>query len=226
MRTLLRLLLLSLLPLQSSAQQTDFDIYTKTYRGDTLLSTAEYLVLGDSGINVVVIEREEATNYPNYISYKNSYNHVILLDRSPKNQVHVYKRYQPLAPFEDYLVDVYQGVLKEPNFETNPKYKRFITRIINECKEGINFAGHYTMVTWGCGSPCQRGAIVDRKTGKIYDGIETTYGVDFRKNSNMVVKNEGVLDRRTNLIEIHGAEWYELTHILWNGKKFEDIQGF
>ncbi len=226
MRTLLRLLLLFLLPIQISAQQTDSNIFTRIYSGDTLLSTSEYLVLGDSGINVVIAEREEENNNPNCITYKNSYNHVIILDRSPKNLVHVYKRYQPTASFEDYPVDVYQGVLKEPNFETNPKYKRFINRITSECKEGINFAGHYTMVTWGCGSPCQRGAVVDRKTGKIYDGIETTYGVDFRKKSNMVIKNEGVLDRQTALIEIHGAEWYELTHTLWNGKKFVDLQGF
>ena len=117
---------------------------------------------------------------------------------------------------------MYNGELRAPNFESNPKYKKFITRITNECKEGVNFAGHYTMVSWGCGSPCQRSAVVDRKTGEIFDGLETTYGIEFKKDSRLVVKNEGVLDRNTNLIEIHGSKWYELSHVLWDGEGFID----
>jgi hypothetical protein len=34
---------------------------------------------------------------------------------------------------------------------------------------GPNFAGHYIVVTWGCGSQCVMGAIVDLKTGIVYD---------------------------------------------------------
>jgi hypothetical protein len=33
---------------------------------------------------------------------------------------------------------------------------------------GPNFAGHYALVTWGCGSPCLMGAFVDLKTGRIF----------------------------------------------------------
>jgi hypothetical protein len=31
-----------------------------------------------------------------------------------------------------------------------------------------NFAGHYVIVTWGCGSPCLMAAIVDLKTGRVF----------------------------------------------------------
>ncbi|MBI3935017.1 MAG: hypothetical protein HY316_10025 [Acidobacteria bacterium] len=33
---------------------------------------------------------------------------------------------------------------------------------------GPNFAGHYFVVTWGCGTGCLRMAVVDAITGKIY----------------------------------------------------------
>ena len=32
---------------------------------------------------------------------------------------------------------------------------------------GPNFAGHYVIITWGCGSPCLMAAIVDLKTGSV-----------------------------------------------------------
>jgi hypothetical protein len=35
-------------------------------------------------------------------------------------------------------------------------------------KKGPNFAGHYTIVTWGCGSSCIQFAIVDARTGRVY----------------------------------------------------------
>ena len=199
------------------------DSFAREYNGDTLLNTSEYLVIGDSGLEVLVVDKNDLSQYPNFVEYANSYNDIILLNRKPKNLVHIYKRYKPKKSFKDYPSQVFKGELEDPNFESNPKYKMYITKITNECKQGVNFAGHYTMVTWGCGSPCQRGALVDRKTGEIFDGLETTYGIDFKKDSRLVIKNEGVLDRKTNLIEIHGAEWYELSHVLWDGKRFKDL---
>ncbi len=36
-------------------------------------------------------------------------------------------------------------------------------------KPGPNFAGHYVVIQWGCGSQCVMMAIVDMKTGIVYD---------------------------------------------------------
>ena len=33
---------------------------------------------------------------------------------------------------------------------------------------GPNFAGHYVIITWGCGSPCLMAAIVDLRTGRVF----------------------------------------------------------
>jgi hypothetical protein len=42
------------------------------------------------------------------------------------------------------------------------------TRIRPGAKDGPNFSGHYTVVTWGCGSGCLWFAAVDARTGRVY----------------------------------------------------------
>jgi len=36
--------------------------------------------------------------------------------------------------------------------------------------KGPNFAGHFTIAQWGCGAGCVSIAIVDEKTGHVWDG--------------------------------------------------------
>jgi hypothetical protein len=96
---------------------------------------------------------------------------------------------QPITPkataaprFEDYPVGkIFQGTPAAPLFVT-PDERRFRTRILDgvtkgegasqdgveQAKPGVNFAGHYIVVQWACGSPCIMMAIVDALTGKIY----------------------------------------------------------
>ena len=71
-----------------------------------------------------------------------------------------------------------------------PDAKRFITRISEAYKDGPNFAGHYTVATWGCGSGCQNSAVIDNETGEIIDfGIESSYGLDFNLDSKILITN-------------------------------------
>ena len=44
----------------------------------------------------------------------------------------------------------------------------FRTRITKEALQGPNFAGHYTVATWGCGTGCTEFAIVNAKTGTVF----------------------------------------------------------
>lgn len=53
----------------------------------------------------------------------------------------------------------------------------------------MNFGGHYCFVEWGCGSPCQTSALVDLKTGVVYDGVDAALGYEFRKDSRMLIVN-------------------------------------
>lgn len=144
----------------------------------------------------------------------------ILLDSISKNSFKSY--YRPKSTFSDFKSEVFTGKLINPDFSTNPDAKRFITTIEEKCSKGINFAGHYTLVIWGCGTACQSGVIVDRKTGKIYDGYHSYLGSSFKKDSRLLVKNVGAIDSITN--QINNCPYCEVSHEYWTGTEFQRIK--
>lgn len=46
--------------------------------------------------------------------------------------------------------------------------RRYRTMIRQGAADGPNFAGHFAVVAWGCGSSCSERAIVDTRTGHVY----------------------------------------------------------
>jgi hypothetical protein len=64
------------------------------------------------------------------------------------------------------------------------------SRLREAAKEGPDFAGHYAVVQWGCGSNCVNMVIVDVQTGSIYStpflgvaggfSVPLTYRLDSR----------------------------------------------
>lgn len=57
----------------------------------------------------------------------------------------------------------------EVNFDSNPvgtRYKSVISEKYNDLD--INFAAYYVVITWGCGSGCVTGAMVDTRDGTVY----------------------------------------------------------
>ena len=51
---------------------------------------------------------------------------------------------------------------------TSAQVRRHRTMIREGARQGSNFAGHYTIVQWGCGAGCVQFAVVDAKTGATY----------------------------------------------------------
>jgi hypothetical protein len=180
------------------------------------------LIFGDKHAKVKVVNENEVHKFPTFeilIRYRND---VIVGENIDVDNVKIYRKYQPKTSFNDYPVDIYEGELADPDFSTNPDSKRFITRIKNECAKGINFAGQYTLVTWGCGSSCQSGVVVDRITGKIFWGYGTSFGSEFKKDSRMIIRNFGAIDTMTNLIEV--CAYCEVDHEIWTGTKFKAVE--
>ncbi|MFI5171770.1 MAG: hypothetical protein ACHQFW_05230 [Chitinophagales bacterium] len=67
---------------------------------------------------------------------------------------------------------------------------RFRTQIRRAfSSETANFAGHYTIAIWGCGSPCQSSVLIDRKTGKIYESPSASLKYNFQVDSRMLIVN-------------------------------------
>lgn len=72
--------------------------------------------------------------------------------------------------FEDYPADVVTHLRPAvPMFKTGGQ-RQFRTAIRESLKKSVNFAGHYTIAEWGCGSGCVQMAVVDLQTGDVYDG--------------------------------------------------------
>lgn len=91
-------------------------------------------------------------------------------------------------------IEPYTGKPAAVDFGTNPEAMLFKTRISEDVTAGANFAGHYTVSTWGCGTSCRGYAIVDVKTGKIIkyvpaDEDQPVNDISFSINSNILVFN-------------------------------------
>ena len=72
--------------------------------------------------------------------------------------------------FADFKVTtVFTGPPVEPKLSKDQR--TFRTMIRRGAKSRVEFGGHYTVPMWGCGAGCSAFAIVDSKTGRVYDGF-------------------------------------------------------
>lgn len=75
----------------------------------------------------------------------------------------------PPPRFETYPAEArFSGVPAKPLLET-ALARKFRTVIKNGAGQGPNFAGHFTVIAWGCGSGCRQIIIADAKTGKLIE---------------------------------------------------------
>ncbi|HEU0013483.1 MAG TPA: hypothetical protein VFQ45_07350 [Longimicrobium sp.] len=91
--------------------------------------------------------------------------------------------------FEQYPArDTFTGTPAPVKLES-ARAREFRTMLRQGAAKGPNFAGHYTVVEWGCGSPCHAYAIVDARTGRVaYMADEpAALGVGHRLDSEMLV---------------------------------------
>ena len=80
------------------------------------------------------------------------------------------------------------------DFKSNPiaeRYRTVITEKYNEFE--VNFASHYVITTWGCGSGCVTGVMVDIRDGIVYSmpedkewGGNGTY-IESKKESKLLI---------------------------------------
>ena len=104
-----------------------------------------------------------------------------------------------LPKFADYRAAVEKPRVRSIDFKKNRDANSFRTRLSSGLRGGVNFAGHYVVVGWGCGTGCISGAIIDARTGNVLwpeqlNGIGVYYAGDsyadepvaFRKYSRLL----------------------------------------
>lgn len=67
--------------------------------------------------------------------------------------------------------------------------RTYRTKLREGAKEGPNFAGHYTIVTYGCGTQCRESWVIDAKTGKIIDRFESSLESKYELDSRLLIVN-------------------------------------
>lgn len=119
-------------------------------------------------------------------------------------------------PFADFPAeDLYKGKPALPKL-TTPTQREFRTVLRIGSEKRPNFAGHYTVVEWGCGSNCIVFAVIDAVSGKVYDSAmpaindEYPCGLLYRSKSKLFV-----VEKSRNPNGDCKAEFYT-----WDGSRF------
>src|SRR5690606_34858852 len=72
--------------------------------------------------------------------------------------------------FDHYPVaEQYPGPYAQPDGSGSATARRFRTAIRSSYEPEPDFAGRYRVVSWGCGSNCHQFALVDTRTGEVFD---------------------------------------------------------
>jgi hypothetical protein len=104
-----------------------------------------------------------------------------------------------------------------------PLEHTYRTQIREQAQKGPNFAGHYTLAKWGCGSPCVEFVIIDAKSGAVYDpgeqvGCANRNGMEarlqFRLDSQLIAATgSSGINASSKEVEC-GTNYYR-----WDGKR-------
>jgi tetratricopeptide (TPR) repeat protein len=125
--------------------------------------------------------------------------------------------------FDDYPAqNIYRGKPAKANVGSHPRARKYRTMLREHAGEGPNFAGRYTVVTWGCGTACRELAIVDARTGTVAFPANLKY-VDY----NMVTDDSEPIEHRpgSRLLVVrgrpNGAGGTGIFCYLWDGRKLK-----
>jgi hypothetical protein len=76
---------------------------------------------------------------------------------------------QSAYPFETYEVPLYQGQVRYPDFRNRDRaFAMFRTRIREGLQHGVNFAGRFSLIQFGCGTGCSFVYVTDVSSGRVY----------------------------------------------------------
>jgi hypothetical protein len=142
--------------------------------------------------------------------------------------------------FEDYPAKPYTGPHAAPDVYSQPLSRRYRTKLREWSREKANFAGHYIVATWGCGTGCTQIAIIDAISGKVFhppgargNSIQDVDPdvLDDEDNPSPLRADFGALRYRADsrlLVLFGAAEWRKentgISYFVWNHEKLTRIR--
>lgn len=70
--------------------------------------------------------------------------------------------------FKQYAVKAENLKNVKVNLASHRNANTYRTNLRNAAKEKVNFAGHFILTTWGCGTNCTQSAIIDARSGSVF----------------------------------------------------------
>ncbi len=128
----------------------------------------------------------------------------------------------PALQFAAYPARPWSGPVAKARQDT--RFARlFRTAMKDGAAKGPNFAGRFTIVEFGCGTSCVNWAVVDAKTGRVFDPPPTAplsimytsgVGLEFRRDSRLLVLTGGPRE---------GQKPDGVYSYVWTGETFRKI---
>lgn len=140
----------------------------------------------------------------------------------------------PTPPFSErfstYPVAVFQGPVVYPDFAGAQKpYAYLRTRLTAAVKGGVNFAGHFALVQFGCGLGCNNGYLVDVTNGQVTAlplGGLSNAGIEYasRPDSTLlqtIWRSDLLTDANGNPVNTDPNPTCVFENLLWQGGGFK-----
>jgi hypothetical protein len=97
---------------------------------------------------------------------------------------------EALPRFEDFHVEhVYAGAPGKIDLSSDPTARQFPTNLREGIKQGVNFAGEFTIITWGCGTNCSQSAIVHTESGRVSGWFDSCGAEVYKRDSRLLIVN-------------------------------------
>ena len=115
--------------------------------------------------------------------------------------------------------EVFKGPPVAVDLRSNPDAPSYRTRLREGAAKGPNFAGHFTVIAWGCGSNCESTMIVDALTGRVFGGFGDERGAEFKLNSSLVIADPAN-PSGSNAYPDNPTDSLPVRYYVWNGERF------
>jgi len=138
-----------------------------------------------------------------------------------------------LPQFSAYPAQPLRSKPQQPKLDI-PQAREFRTAISRGATAGVNFAGRFTIVGWGCGAACLDWAVIDRRTGQVrFDRTRRVVSAAHVDDDPVVpgvnrTFNALRFRRDSRLLVLQGAPQEDparegVTYLYWTGARFEQV---
>lgn len=102
---------------------------------------------------------------------------------------------------------------RDVTLDTSDQYtKKYQTTFSAALKKQADFNGHYVVASYGCGSGCLAYGVIDKNTGKAYQGPSDDYGGSYQVPSNFESQRYSIDSNTFKVIGYNKIQTYVFTN--------------